>query len=121
MAQKNKEPIGAAVRTLREDLGLSLRDVEARSSRDVKASHLAQVERGQISEPSLSLLRALAKAFELPFNQFLEKLGLLAPTDVGEVLTWDEMVLLSTWRDLEPDELEQAQSYLNWIRSQRTE
>ena len=60
--------VGARVRALREGLGLSLRDLAARSG--VSAATLSQVERGE-SSPTLTVAARIADGLELSLSQLL--------------------------------------------------
>jgi transcriptional regulator with XRE-family HTH domain len=61
-------PVGARVRALREAMGLSLRDLAARSG--VSAPMLSQVERGETS-PTLAVAAKIAGGLELTLSQLL--------------------------------------------------
>ena len=61
-------PVGARVRALREAMGLSLRDLAARST--VSAPMLSQVERGETS-PTLAVADRIAAGLELSLSQLL--------------------------------------------------
>ena len=60
--------IGARVKTLREAMGLSLRELAERSS--VGAATLSQVERGE-SSPTLTVAARIAEGLELSLSQLL--------------------------------------------------
>ncbi|HSI79604.1 MAG TPA: XRE family transcriptional regulator [Solirubrobacterales bacterium] len=60
--------VGARVRALRESMGLSLRDLSARSG--VSAPMLSQVERGETS-PTLAVAGRIASGLELTLSQLL--------------------------------------------------
>ena len=60
--------VGARVRALREAMGLSLRDLAARSG--VSAPMLSQVERGETS-PTLAVASRIAAGLELTLSQLL--------------------------------------------------
>lgn len=60
--------IGERVRSLREAMGLSLRDLAART--EVSAPMLSQVERGETS-PSLAVAGRIATGLELTLSQLL--------------------------------------------------
>lgn len=60
--------IGTRVRTLREAMGLSLRDLAVRSG--VGAATLSQVERGE-SSPTLAVAARIAAGLELSLSQLL--------------------------------------------------
>jgi transcriptional regulator with XRE-family HTH domain len=60
--------VGARVRTLREAMGLSLRDLAERSG--VSAPMLSQVERGEAS-PTLAVAARIASGLDLTLSQLL--------------------------------------------------
>jgi transcriptional regulator with XRE-family HTH domain len=62
------ETLGARIRSLREAMGLSLRDLAARSG--VSAPMLSQVERGETS-PTLQVATRIAHGLELRLSQLL--------------------------------------------------
>ena len=73
--------IGNRVRELRNEIGLSLRELGRRAS--VTASFLSQVENDQVS-PSLNSLQSIAKALNVPM------FSLLNDTPNGNVVRADE-------------------------------
>ena len=70
LAEAVTEPtsIGARVRALRESMGLSLRDLAARTA--VSAPMLSQVERGETS-PTVAVAARIAAGLELSLSQLL--------------------------------------------------
>ena len=62
------EALGARIRSLRDAMDLSLRDLAARSG--VSAPMLSQVERGETS-PTLAVARRIAHGLELRLSQLL--------------------------------------------------
>jgi len=68
MALVDEPPLGARIRSLREAMSLSLRDLAARSG--VSAPMLSQVERGETS-PTLHIATRIAQGLELRLSQLL--------------------------------------------------
>jgi transcriptional regulator with XRE-family HTH domain len=62
------DPVGSRIRTLRESMSLSLRDLSERSG--VSAPMLSQVERGETS-PTLHVASRIAAGLELRLSQLL--------------------------------------------------
>src|SRR3712207_9275841 len=75
--------IGPRVRALRDAMGLSLRDLAARSG--VSAPMLSQVERGETS-PTLAVASRIAGGLELTLSQLLrlDEGGTVAIVRAGE-------------------------------------
>ena len=83
VAATGELPFGARVRTLREGMQLSLRDLAERSG--VSAPMLSQVERGETS-PTLTVAQRIATGLELSLSQLLR----LDETDGVTVVRRDE-------------------------------
>lgn len=66
--------LGAVIRARRAARGSSLREVAGLAG--VSSAYLSQIERG-LHEPSLSVLRAVAAALELPLGALLREAGVL--------------------------------------------
>lgn len=70
MAPTYNEMVGARVRSIRRQRGLSLQDVQRLSSGEFKAAVVGAYERGERSL-SLPRLHRLASFFQVPITQFL--------------------------------------------------
>jgi transcriptional regulator with XRE-family HTH domain len=65
----DNDSLGARLRQVREQAGWSLRDLEKRSA--LKSGYLSQLEQGKITHPSPSILRRVAEAYQLRFQDVL--------------------------------------------------
>jgi transcriptional regulator with XRE-family HTH domain len=70
------EALGALLRAQRVAAELSLRELSERTN--VSNAYLSQLERG-LHEPSLTVLRAIASALDVPLGSLLDRAGLLEP------------------------------------------
>lgn len=70
MAATYNESVGARLRSVRRQRGLSLQDVQRLSDGEFKAAVVGAYERGERSL-SLPRLQRLAKFFQVPITQFL--------------------------------------------------
>jgi transcriptional regulator with XRE-family HTH domain len=102
--------LGALVRARRQAVGLSLRELAARTG--VSNAYLSQLERGR-HEPSLSVLRAVADALDLPLGGLLAEAGVIdgdaPPADTEAAILRDprlsepqRFALLSVYRSFVP-------------------
>ena len=74
------EVLGALLRAQRMAAGLTLRELAERTK--VSNAYLSQIERG-LHEPSLSVLRAIAEALDVPLGSLLGRAGLLDSDEDG--------------------------------------
>jgi transcriptional regulator with XRE-family HTH domain len=66
------EALGALIRDQRRTAGLTLRELAELTT--VSNAYLSQIERG-LHEPSLSVLRSIARALNMPLDALLETAG----------------------------------------------
>jgi transcriptional regulator with XRE-family HTH domain len=79
--------LGAFIRAHRSTAGLSLRDLAERTR--VSNAYLSQVERG-LHEPSITVLRAIADALDIPLESLLARAGVFdSPRPEREAATPD--------------------------------
>jgi transcriptional regulator with XRE-family HTH domain len=109
--QSRLEALGALVHARRRAVGLSLRDLSARTG--VSNAYLSQLERGR-HEPSLGVLRAVAGALDVPLGALLFDAGLIedeaaGPPDTEAAIMRDpdlsephRIALLSVYRSFVP-------------------
>jgi transcriptional regulator with XRE-family HTH domain len=69
VAVRATSSLGQRLRQVREHAGWSLRDLESRSG--LKSGYLSQLEQGKITHPSPSILRRVADAYQLRFQDVL--------------------------------------------------
>jgi transcriptional regulator with XRE-family HTH domain len=69
---------------LRTAKGLSLREVEEATGKDVSNAYLSQLENGKIKKPSPNVLHCLAEVYAVPYEALMEKAGYLLPSKDGD-------------------------------------
>ncbi len=94
--------LGDRLRRVRQQQGLSLHEVEARSDGGLKASVVGAYERGERAV-SITRLQRLAAFYRVPVSELLptEDRNLAGPIDQGPELVID-LVALERERELEP-------------------
>ena len=78
------DSLGAYLRTLRRQTGLTLRDIEAGSG--VSNAYLSQLERDQVKEPSPRVLWALASCYHADYLDLLRRAGIPVPSTQPRVV-----------------------------------
>lgn len=107
--------VGEALRQKREELGLTLRDVEDRIS--LSNAYLSQLETGKISQPSPTVLRKLSDFYEMSYARLMELAGHPAVTIKGQKSVFFRTS--SGLQEVTKDEEKELIEYLRFIRSRR--
>jgi transcriptional regulator with XRE-family HTH domain len=112
--------LGPYLKRVRGTLGLTLREVESRTSRSVTNGYLSQIESGVIQQPSPRVLHHLADAYGIDYGDLLERAGHRVPVPTGTVRedTLNGFPLRSL-EDLSPDETSALMEYLEFLKSRR--
>ena len=67
--------LGQYLKTARMAQGLSLRDVEEATGKQVSNAYLSQLETGKVRRPSPHILYALSQALAVPYELLMERTG----------------------------------------------
>jgi transcriptional regulator with XRE-family HTH domain len=117
--QRDQTALGALLSDLRAAKGLSLRQVEDATGRDVSNAYLSQLEKGKIRQPSPSILHRLAAVYAVPYEALMEKAGYLLPSSSGGGSGRRMRLAAFAIDDLTAEEEEELLKYLAFIRSRR--
>lgn len=74
--------LGTFIRKARQDVSMSLRDVEEATKKEVSNGYLSQLESGKISKPSPHVLYALANALSVNYETLMQRAGYILPTSI---------------------------------------
>lgn len=85
------EEFGSYLKRLRNEHGLSLRDVEAKAG--VSSSYMAQIEHGRRRPPGPDILKRVAPVYDVPLRDLLKAAGYLE--EAGGGLSEEEEVDLA--------------------------
>src|SRR3989442_15584952 len=69
---------------LRIAKGLTLRDVEEATGKDVSNAYLSQLEHGRITKPSPNILHSLATVYGVAYETLMEKAGYIVAGGHGK-------------------------------------
>jgi transcriptional regulator with XRE-family HTH domain len=110
--------LGALLADLRNAKRLSLREVEAATSRAVSNAYLSQLENGRIGKPSPNVLHDLADVYAVPYETLMEKAGYLRPSEGKQGGSRRKLAVFAI-DDLSAEEEEELLKYLAFLRSRR--
>lgn len=110
--------LGSRLREVRETAGHSLREMERRSG--LNNGYLSQLEQGKISHPGPAILRKVAEAYDLRFEDVLSWAG-YAPDDQPGLRPREAMALSSVTSLGEPSdsELQALQAIVKLLQQNR--
>jgi transcriptional regulator with XRE-family HTH domain len=112
--------LGAYIRKARQDVGMTLRDVEEATSKEVSNGYLSQLEGGKISKPSPHVLYTLSTVLNTDYETLMQRAGYILPSSMqrpegakhGRAATF-------AIDSLTADEESQLLEYLTFLRSKK--
>src|SRR5260370_38197831 len=72
--------LGQHLSRLRAAAGLTLRQVEEATEKEVSNAYLSQIENDKILKPSPNVLHALSEVYAISYEQLMEMAGYITPT-----------------------------------------
>jgi HTH-type transcriptional regulator, competence development regulator len=117
VAQTNN--LGPFIRKARQDVQMSLRDVEEATGKEVSNAYLSQLESGKITKPSPHILYALSTALGVAYESLMERAGYIVPAHTRSEREKHGRAATFAIENLTADEENQLLDYLTYIRSKR--
>lgn len=109
--------LGEVLRTSREAMGLTLRDIEQRTEGRVKNAYLSQVETGHIERPSPEVLWRLAELYGLDYEELLFSAGHRVRREDGRASRRAlHGIPLKALEDLSVEQRQQVAEYIAFLR-----
>jgi transcriptional regulator with XRE-family HTH domain len=114
-----KPTLGQYLASIRTDRGMTLRQVEQLTEKEVSNAYLSQIENEKIKQPSPNVLYALAEIYEIDYENLMELAGHIRPIrSRGE---GEKHGCIPTFAEhhLTPGEEAELLNYLQYIRSRK--
>lgn len=113
-----QDPLGPFLKRARNSLGISLREVEART--EVTNGYLSQIENQLIAKPSPNVLFELAELYGIDYADLLNRAGHRVPVSSTKQ-TSDSLngIPLRALEDLSASERKDLMDYLTYLKSKR--
>ncbi|MFQ7244156.1 MAG: helix-turn-helix domain-containing protein [[Eubacterium] siraeum] len=106
--------LGDHIKRIRTEKGLSIRNVA--ESANISHTEVKRIEDGIRKQPSPQVLRSLAVALNVPYEELMETAGYIdGVTDVGGTVASG----ISGAEDLSQEELAQVNEYIKLLKSKR--
>lgn len=116
-AQANS--LGALIRKARQDVSMSLRDVEEATSKEVSNGYLSQLESGKISKPSPHVLYTLSTVLSVDYETLMQRAGYILPNTPRAKGAKHGRAATFAIDNLTTDEEAQLLEFLAFLRSKK--
>lgn len=111
--------LGARLVQLRSATGMTLRQVEEATDREISNAYLSQLENGKISKPSPNILHTLAGVYEARYEELMELAGYILSEPKQSSGRRQGRVAALSIKDLTAEEEDALLKYAAFLRSQR--
>jgi len=119
METQAKPELGPFLKKARQDMQMSLREVEDATGKEISNAYLSQLESGKVTKPSPHVLYALSTALGVAYETLMERAGYIVPTaSRGDGEKHGRAATFSI-DNLTADEETELLDYLTYIRSKR--
>lgn len=110
------EALGIYLKSLRSGTGLTLREVEDATGKDVSNAYLSQLENGHIAKPSPNVLHSLASVYKVPYAKLMERAGYISPNARSSNTVKHGRAATFSIENLTLDEEKELLQYLSFVR-----
>lgn len=119
METQAKPELGPFLKKARQDMQMSLREVEDATGKEISNAYLSQLESGKVTKPSPHVLYALSTALGVAYETLMERAGYIVPVaSRGDGEKHGRAATFSI-DNLTADEETELLDYLTYIRSKR--
>jgi transcriptional regulator with XRE-family HTH domain len=112
---QSPEELGKYLAGLRAASGLSLRQVEEATKKEVSNAYLSQLETGKISKPSPNILHALAVVYNASYEDLMTRAGYVSTANQASDKRHGKVAAFAIG-NLTPDEEKALVAYLAFYR-----
>ena len=112
---QSPEELGKYLAGLRAAAGLSLRQVEEATEKEVSNAYLSQLETGKINKPSPNILHALAVVYNASYEDLMTRAGYVSTTNQASDKRHGKVAAFAIG-NLTPDEEKALVAYLAFYR-----
>lgn len=112
--------LGTYLRKLRQDVGMTLREVEEATNKEVSNGYLSQLEGGKITKPSPHVLHTLSGVLNTDYESLMQRAGYLLPKATQRAQDSKHGRAATFAIDnLTPEEETELLEYLTFIRTRK--
>jgi transcriptional regulator with XRE-family HTH domain len=108
--------LGPYLKAVRQSKGLTLRDVEEATGKEVSNAYLSQIENGKIAKPSPHILFSLAGVLAVAYDNLMERAGYIVSSAQRAPGVKHGRAATFAIENLTPDEEKALLDHLNYLR-----
>lgn len=114
-----KISLGQYLASIRKDRGMTLRQVEEATDKEVSNAYLSQIENNKIQHPSPNVLHALSEAYVIDYGYIMELAGHITPSKTrGEDERHGRVATFAN-HNLTDEEESELFKFLEYLRSRK--
>lgn len=114
-----KLTLGQYLASIRTDRGMTLRQVEQLTEKEVSNAYLSQIENDKIKQPSPNVLYALSEIYKIDYENLMEMAGHIRPTNNRRESEKHGCIATFAEHNLTPEEEASLMDYLQYLRSKK--
>ena len=111
--------LGAYIKKARQDAGMTLREVEEATNKEISNGYLSQLESGKITKPSPHILYTLSTALSVDYEALMQRAGYIVPNSSRPAGQKHGRAATFAIDHLSAEEENKLLEYLTFIRSQK--
>ena len=111
--------LGEFLTRIREANGLTLRQVEEATGKDVSNAYLSQLEHGKVNKPSPNILHSLSTVYGVSYENLMSKAGYISPSIAHPMGNKHDNVTAFAIENLSEDEEKALLAYLAVYRKMK--
>jgi HTH-type transcriptional regulator, competence development regulator len=115
----NATNLGPFLRKARQDVNMSLRDVEEMTGKEVSNAYLSQLESGKIAKPSPHILYTLSTVLGVAYETLMERAGYIVPAGSRSDNEKHGRAATCSIDNLSKEEEAELLDYLTYMRSKK--
>src|SRR4051812_11064166 len=107
--------LGKYLAQARVKTGLSLREVENATGKEVSNAYLSQLEKDKIAKPSPNMLHALSNVYGTPYETLMQHAGYITGERANHTVTAEGPGIL-TIKNVTPEEEKEILKFVEYLR-----
>ena len=111
--------LGAFIKKARQDVSMTLREVEEATQKEVSNGYLSQLESGKITKPSPHVLYSLANVLSVDYEALMKRAGYILPSASRTAGVKHGRAATYAIDNLSAEEEAELLKYLDFIRTKK--